>query len=235
MQTVSTGLTQAASATAAKSNKPTREYYMDRARQLGEDFGKGKDTQIKFDMDCIAGAFHGAYSTDPHKNGKDRSDWVEASEVYMRSAGGATIFDIKANGTKRLVSNAKKCMEAGANPKWGKNFLQYVQDFIEFRQKVRAKDASTLKRLPAGKSEKDLDDAHNGLMRLLTAQKKLDVLLPDNERNVYAFKTEKTDKTHEEVLEDLRRSLGKTGDKSKHVVDAMHSIGQRLSELAKDK
>jgi len=231
--TISTGLTQAADAVQAKSNKPTRQYYLDRAKEFGETFGTAKDSQIKFDLDCIAGAFHGAYSTDPNKNGAGRGDWVEAAEIYTRAAGSKTIFDTKKNGNKRLVSNAKKCMESGANPKWGKHFLQYVQDFVEFRQKVRAKDASVMKKLPAGKTAEDLDDAHNGLMRLLTALKKQATLLPENERNLYAFKTDKKEKDEVDLLEDARKLLLKSDDKSPQITAAVHSITQRLANIAK--
>jgi hypothetical protein len=220
--------------TPKNTNAPTFADLMATAKQLGEQCGKGKDTQIQFDLAVIEGAYLGALSLDADKHGKGRNDATVLAEQYVRATQGAVIFDAKADKSRKQVSNVQKCIKVGANPKWGRGQpMQFVQEFIEFRQKVRSKDPSALKKAPNGKTEKDLDDAHNGLMRLLTRQQKEDRLLSDDERNSYAFKTDKSEKSETEQLEAARKSLRKSNDQSVQIKNAIDSITLRLANIAK--
>lgn len=227
--------TNLATNTAPKnSNAPSFESLLADAKELGELAGKGKDTQIKFDLKVADGAYLGTLSLDPNKHGSGRDDATLLAEAYVRATQGAVVFDVRADKTRKQVSNVRKCIKVGANPKWGRGQpMQFINEFIEFRQKVRAKDATALKKAPNGRTDKDLDDAHNGLMRLFTAQLKSDTLLSEQTRNSFAFKTEKGEVTEMEKLDAIRKALKKTGDQSLQVKNAYDMITLRISNLVK--
>jgi len=218
----------------AKSNAPSFDDLLAMAKELGVQCGQGKDTQIKFDLKLIEAAYLGSLSLDPDRHGKGRDDSTLMAEAYVRATQGAVVFDAKADKTRKQVSNVRKCIKLGTMTKLGRGQpLQFVQEFVEYRQKVRAKDPIALKKEPHGKTEKDLDDAHNGLMRLATVQIKATSLLSEDERNRFAFKTDTAEKTETEKLEQARKMLRKSGDNSTEVQAAITSITNRLINLAK--
>lgn len=56
----------------AASNKPSLEDYKTKARELGEQCGKGKDTQVKFLLSCMEGGYYGGVDLTPGKHGTTR-------------------------------------------------------------------------------------------------------------------------------------------------------------------
>ena len=219
-------------------NKPTFESLLGDAKRLGADRGRSKDAQLEFDMMLFENSYKGTLSLDRNRHGTGRSDAVVLSEAYVRAANATAKFDPKGDSEKRLVSNANKLIEVGSSTKWGRGQpMAWVQDFVDFWRGVRSKDPLALKKLPAGKTPKELNDVHNALMRLLTVQKRLDTLLPDNERNLYAFKTasqnEDTEVTRLEAARKALQKCQKNGDRSKEVADARDLLTKRLADIAK--
>lgn len=182
--------------TTTGANVPTFESLLAKATALGEDAGKGKDTQIKFDLVVIEAAYLGGLSLDPHKHGKERRDGVVLAEAYVRAQQGAVVFDAKADKSRKLISNIDKCIKLGSNPKWGPNQpLQTVNDLVAYRQGLRKDPAQS----------KKLDDAHNMLMRYATAQLKSDTLIDGDQLKTFAFKKDPNEVSVEEVLEAIRK------------------------------
>jgi hypothetical protein len=210
--------------TPPKSNTPTYDSLLQVAKDLGVQSGMGKDTQIKFDLTLIEGAYLGTLSLDPDRHGTGRDDGTTLAEAYTRARQGATAFDAKSDAGRKQVSNTRKCIKLGSNPKWGRGQpMQTVQEFVRYWQDCRKDPAKA----------KKLDDVHNALMRFATAQLKSDQLIPDDERNRFAFKTEKDEKTEMEKLDDIRKAIKKTGDQSVQIKAAYDQITLRITNIVK--
>lgn len=218
------------------ANVPTFNDLLQVATDLGTQAGQGKDTQIKFDLKLIEAAYLGAINLDPNKHGKDRRDGIVLAEAYVKAQSGNTIFDAKADKSRKLISNVDKCIKLGSNPKWGTGQpLQNVNELITFRQTTRKDPAKA----------KKLDDAHNMLMRYATAQLKSDTLIDGTARDQYAFKKDPEEITVEDVLERIRKTannlkVGKIAhlpslDASKEVQDIINACTKRLTAIAKAK
>jgi hypothetical protein len=231
---LATNETTTTTSTPPMSNAPSHEDIMGSIKVLATEDGRGRDSQIRFALTVINAAYLGTASLAPDKHGKGRSDALVYAEHYVRIQSGAVIFDRRANKTKKLVSNTKKYIEVGVSTQWGRGQpMQFVEEFADFMKAVRNKDPSALKKCPNGKTEADLNDAVNGLLRLLTAQKKSPRLFTEDERNAYAFKTERDPKTEMEKLMAIHKSLEKTGDKSVQIEAAKASIKQRVAAIVK--
>lgn len=178
------------------TNAPTFESLLAVATELGMQAGQGQDTQIKFDLKVIEGAYLGSLDTQPDKHGKGRRDGMVLAEAYVKARQGSVIFDAKVDKSRKLISNVDKCIKLGGNPKWGVGQpLQNVNELITFRQQER-KDPTKAKRL---------DDAHNMLMRYATAQLKSDTLIDGEALHAYAYKQDPNEVMVEDVLEAIRK------------------------------
>lgn len=182
----------------AKSNAPTFESLIQNAKDLGQQAGLGKDTQIKFAMLVIEGAYLGTLSLDPNKHGIGQRDGKLLAEAYVKAQQGAVTFDAKSDKSRKLISNIDKCIKLGSTPKWGRGQpMQTVQELVEHRQKLR-KDPATAKKL---------DDAFNMLMRFATVQLRNERLLDDETRNAFAFRPVSGLKSVSEVIEGVRKTV----------------------------
>lgn len=216
------------------TNVPTFDSLLQVARDLGAQAGQGKDTQIKFDLKIIEAAYLGGLSLDPNKHGTDRRDGIVLAEEYTKAQTGATVFDSKAPAGRKLISNIDKCIKLGANPKWGNGEpLSTVNSLVSHRQTMR-KDPTKVKQL---------DDAHNMLMRFATVQLKRDTLIDGDELKAFAFKKQAEPRTAEEVLEAIRKmannlKAGKVNncpdlDNSGEVQSIINACTKRLTAIAK--
>jgi hypothetical protein len=216
----------------AKSNAKSFEEYREDFRKLGKDAGKGKDAQIKFDLLLVEGAYKGRFDLNENKHGTGRSDAVVLSEDYMKAQGSAVVFDLALNNIQKLVSNAKKCIEIGVCTQWGRDQPDaFVNEFATQWQKFKGELDRKTRRHPSNGLK--LNDVHNGLMKLLTAQKKSPSLLPASERHEFCFMPEKDEKTEMEKLDDIRKAIKKTGDQSVQIKAAYDSITQRIANIVK--
>lgn len=213
-----------ANVTPIRPNTPSFDSLMQTAAELGAKSGQSKDAQIQFDLCVIEGAFLGALSLEADKHGKGIDDATKLSEAYVKSRNKTAIFDAKADSMRKLCSTTRKCVKAGVSPKYGRGQpMQTVQEFVNYWRQQR--------QIPA--EAKKLDDIHNALMRFLTAQLKSNSLLPDIERNRFAYKNAKDPKSEVDMLEDARKKLRKSGDLSQQVKDAIDNITLRLANIAK--
>jgi|SRR5579883_3440620 len=218
----------------APTNKRTLQQLMDVATQLGEQAGKGKDTQIKFLLSCVEAGYHGIVDLVPNKHGTEVDDATKLAEAYTKAQGTATTFDHKAGNQRKLISTLRTSIKLGAWPKGGNGEpVQTVDNLIAHRQKLR-KDPTV--------DKKKLDDAANTLLRYARAQLKRDTLIEGDELHSFCFKPVRDPATSEERVEALRNSVknlidGKGGiqDNSAKVRQAMQALTDRLVEIAKAK
>lgn len=214
-------------------NAPTWNDILAVAKQLGEEAGKGKDTQIKFAMKVIEAAYLGVLDLDPNKHGTDKRDGIVLAQAYVTAQQGAVIFDAKADAGRKLISNLDKCIKLGSNPKWGAGQpLQNVNDLMTFRQTEK-------------KAGKKVDDAFNTLMRYATQQLKKDTLIVDDELKSFVYKRQPGQRTAEDVLDSIRKTLNnlKAGkiancpdrDTSSEVIEAVRLMTKRLTAIANAK
>lgn len=217
-----------------QSNVPSFNDLLAMATDLGTQAGQGKDVQIKFALKVVEAAYLGGLNLDPNKHGTDRRDGIVLAEAYVKAQKTATIFDAKADKSRKLISNLDKCIKLGANPKWGVGEpLSTVNQLITHRQ--------TLRKDPA--NAKKLDDAFNMLMRYATQQLKRDTLIDGDELKGFAFKKDSEQRTVEDVLESIRKTANnlKAGkinncselDNSAHVQAIINACTKRLTEIAK--
>lgn len=229
-----TNVVPAAAGGVAAPNLPSFEAMLQVAQELGEQAGKGKDTQIRFDLKLIEAAYLGTINLDPNKHGPDRRDAIVLAEAYVKAQQGATQFDAKSDASRKLISNVDKCIKLGGNPKWGQGEpLATVNALVTFRQKMR-RDPQQAKKL---------DDAHNALMRFATTQLKRDTLIDGDELHKFVFKRDPNERTIEDVLEAIRKmannlKAGKVAhcheiDQSPEVQSIINSCTKRLTAIAK--
>jgi hypothetical protein len=217
-------------------NAPTFESLLAVATDLGTQAGQGTDTQIKFDLKILEGAYLGTLSLDPNKHGQDRRDGIVLAEAYVKAQTGATQFNAKAPAGRKMISNVDKMIRLGSTPKWGQGEpLQNVNALVTFRQGQRKDPAKS----------KKLDDAHNMLMRYATAQLRSDTLIDGDALKAFAFRREPEERTVEEVLEGIRKTANRLkdgklphvagSDNSAEVQAIINACTKRLTTIAKSR
>lgn len=219
---------------ATPTNQHTLAGLLQKATELGEQAGKGKDTQIKMLLSCVEGGYHGAVDLTANKHGTEVDDATKLAEAYTKAQGTATVFDHKAANQRKLISTFRTSIKLGAWPKGGNGEpLQTVDNLIAHRQKLR-KDPTT--------DKKKLDDAANTLLRYARAQLKRDTLIEGDELHSFCFKPQRDAKTAEDRVEAIRNSLqsltkgtGGIQDNSPKVKAALQAMTDRLVEIAKGK
>ncbi len=221
---------------AAGSNTLTLDALKAKATELGEQFGKGKDTQIKFLLTTLEGGYHNAVDLAPNKHGVGRDDASILAEAYVKARGTATVFDAKSDNQQKLISTLRTAIKLGQWPKGGQGEpLATVNALMTERQKLR-RDPNVAKKL---------DDAANAFLKYARTQMKRDTLIDPKEFNDFLFKKVKDPATATEHVESLRNSLkklidgaasgGMAQDNSKLVRDAHKALTDRLAEIARAK
>ena len=218
------------------TNKPTLQDIEARVDQLGEDYGKGKDTQVKFTMQMIEGAYHGVLDLNHSKHGAERDDATVLTERYVKKQTGASMFDAKAPNQRKAISCARTGIKLGGWPKGGNGEpIATVNNFVTEWVKLRKNPGM------AGK----LNDANNALLAFARAQLKRDTLIDDSEFPQFFFKTAPTDATVEEIIASTVKRLDKLIDgsaangtaqcKTVHVLNARDNLRKELADIAKAK
>lgn len=215
-------------------NTHTLDTLLAKATELGEQSGKGKDTQIKMLMASLEGGYHNAVDLVPNKHGTDRDDATRLAEAYVKAQGTATVFDAKAMNQRKLIATIRTSIKFGQWPKGGNGEpLATVNNLLTERQKKR-KDPAVAKKL---------DDAANTFLRFAREQMRRDTLIQPTEFDTFLFKKGKDPATATEVVEKLRNDLGKlikgqaaggtAQDNTAKVRQAMQCLTDRLVEIAK--
>src|ERR1700728_4228750 len=129
------------------SNKPTMQDIENAVDELGDQAGKGKDTQVKFILQMVQGGYHGTLDLNASKHGTDVDDAQYFAERYVKRAGAATVFDAKAPNQRKLTSCLRTGIKLGGWPKGGNGEpLATVNNLLSMREKLR-KHPATAKRL----------------------------------------------------------------------------------------
>lgn len=205
-----------------------------KATELGEQHGKGKDTQIKMLLACCEGGYLNAVDLVPNKHGTETDDSVKLAEAYVKAQGTATIFDAKAGNQQKLISTIRTSIKLGQWPKGGNGEpMATVNNLMAHRQQLRKNPATA----------KGLDDAANTFLRYARAQLKRDTLIDGDELKSFVTKRKPDLATATQVLEGVRNTLKKleTGhaskgtaqDNSAEVRAAIQKITDRLVAIAK--
>jgi hypothetical protein len=217
------------------TNVITNQDLMDAAKELGEQAGKGKDTQIKFLLKMAEGGYHNAIDLKPNKHGRGIDDAEKLAEAYYKAQTGSTVFDAKADNQRKLVSCLRTGIKIGAWPKGGNGEpLQTINNLMSMRQKLKQNPADA----------KRLQDAANTFLKYAREQLKRDTLIDDEELRGFCFKPASKDPASaEEVLENIRKQLDKlvkgnnhgVRDTSAEVIAARGELQKRLSAIARAK
>lgn len=218
------------------SNATTFEQLLAQAKELGEQAGKGKDTQIKFFIASFSSAFQGKIDVDPNKHGDGIDDAFKLAEAYVLAQGSATIFDQKAANQRKARSCVRTAIKLGMWPKGGVGEPQAtVNELLAMRQTFRKNPSNA----------KLLDDAGNTFLRYARAQIKLDQLIPASELRQFCFKRDHDAADAEAILERIRKTAeelrdGKASkntaqDNSPEVLAIINACTKRLSAIAKGK
>ena len=215
------------------TNSTTMQSLLEDAKTLGEQAGKGKDTQIKFLLKAVEGGYHNAIDLAGNKHGKDIDDATKLGEVYTTAQQGATVFDAKAPNNRKLISTIRTSIRLGMWPKGGNGEpLGTVNNLISMRQKLRQNPAEA----------KKLDDAANTLLKYARAQLKRDQLIDDGELKEFCYKPTAPLRTAEQIIESCRDQLDSlirgtaaqntAQDANPEVVAAKNALTQRLKNIA---
>lgn len=219
-----------------QSNTTTFDQLLAQAKELGEQAGKGKDTQIKFYLASFSAAFQGKIDVDANKHGDGIDDAMKLAEAYVMAQGTATVFDQKAPNQRKARSCVRTAIKLGMWPKGGVGEPQStVNNLLSLRQ--------TLRKDPA--HSKKLDDAGNTFLRYARAQIKVDQLIPESELRQFCFKRDHDLAGVEDVLERIRKtaqelqsgkaSKGTALDNSPEVQAIINACTKRLTAIAKGK
>lgn len=217
-------------------NAITFEQMLDIAKELGRQAGLGKDVQIKSDLKVIEAAYHGSMDLTHDKHGTGVDDATAFAEAYFKASGENTMFDAKADNQRRLISNVRKCIKLGSYTKGGNGEpMQTVNALMTYRQKLRQDPAK----------RKNIDDAHNTLMKFATQQLKRDNMIDPKEFDAFCYKAVTEPRTAEDIIEGVRSTLTKLSegkvtncpdmDNSPEIKEAMRSLTKRLANIAKAK
>lgn len=207
---------------------------METARELGEQAGRGKDTQIKFALKIVDAAFHQRIDIDPNKHGLGVDDAEKLTEAYVKAQNSAVVFDSLAANQRKAVSCTRTLIRLGMWPKGGQGEpMASVNNFVTERQKLRADP----------KNSKKLDDAFNSLLKFARTQIKRDQLIPTQERQGFMFKSQPAFATTEECYAAIRKAAqniksGKAShntvlDKSPEVDAIIKACTDRIASLRK--
>ena len=203
------------------------------ATELGEQCGKGKDTQIKFMLKVTEAAHAGAIDTAPNKHGPGIDDATKLAGFYYKAQTGATIFDHTQNNQRKLTSCVRTAAKIGGWAKGGVDEpLNTINSLLTHRQTLR-KDPNMVKKL---------DDAANTFLRFARSQLKRDTLIEGEELKAMVFKPTHDPAGPEAVLKRLyegteallkgKASNGHAQDNSPLIAAAAQQLKKRLDEIA---
>lgn len=215
------------------TNAITFDQLLQTATELGEQAGKGKDTQIKFLLKAVEGGYHNALDLAPSKHGTDVDDATKLSEAYWKAQQNAVVFDAKAGNQRKTISLVRTSIKLGSWPKGGQGEpIATVNNLMTIRQ--------NLKKIPA--EAKKLDDAANTLMKYARTQLKRDTLIDSAELKEFCYKPGKDMPTAEDIIEKCAKQLDKlidgsaanstAQDNSPEIRAALASLRQRLAAIA---
>ena len=215
------------------ANQPTFDDLLQKATELGDQAGKGADTQVKFLLAAVEGGYHGSVDLAKNKHSIEIDDARKLAEAYYKARTGAVIFDAKADNQQKLMSTVRTAIRLGAWPKGGNGEpLATVNNLMTIRQ--------GLKKNPA--TAKKLDDAANTLMKYARAQLKRDTLMDDNELRDLCFRKTPDPATAEEIIERMSKQLDKLIDgsaaggnaqcSSPRIMNARQELRKELSAIA---
>jgi len=218
------------------ANTPTRQEIDARIDQLGLEAGKGRDTQVKFTLQMIEGAYHNVLDLNKNKHGADRDDASVMAERYAKAQNANSMFDHKGSNERKASSCARTGIKLGGWPKGGNGEpIATVNQFVSEWTKLRARPGMASK----------LNDCNNALLSFARAQLKRDQLIDPSQFSQFFFKTAPDAATAEEIIASAVKKLDKLIDGSaaggtvQHntpsVIAARHNLRQELAAIAKAK
>jgi hypothetical protein len=216
------------------TNVLTKEEMNAFAVQMGEEAGKGGDTQIKSLLKLVEAGYHGTYDLTPNKHGVGTDDAVDFTQRYIKAQGSTAIFDKKALNTRVQISKFRTGIKLGGYTKGGQGEpVATVNNFVSHWLK--------LKKVPA--NAKRLDDAQNAFLKFARAQLKRDTMIEPAEFDTFAFKPAGDLATAEDIISAMVKQLDKLIDgkaakgtvqsKTQNTLAARQALRSELSAIAK--
>lgn len=177
-------------------NAPDAAKTFDLIRDIGTTVGTANDAQIKMDYALIEAGYKGVLDLTKNKHGKGIDDATKAAEIYYTARNKHVRFDYKAPNQRKTASTMRKCLQFGGKTTWGAGQpLQLLNDFMNMWQTLRA-DANFAKQL---------NDAHNALMRVIRKQLSLAEIMTPQELRSYMFKPEAKAKDNMKLIEGIEK------------------------------
>lgn len=210
------------------SNTIDLEEIKRRTQQLGEEDAKGKDTQIKFHLQVLEGAFHGVLSNDKDKHGTGLDDATMLSQIYFKARAANSMWDAKSANNRKLISTARLDIRRGADTTWGQGEpLNTVHRLMSIWQNLRQAPVNTGK----------LEDATNVLHRFLRMLGKRTDLPDDAELRNYCFKRTKDPRSLEQFWKDTEKTFRKLklGTLASSTLQDDHSLVDLIRDACKDR
>lgn len=188
----------AIAASAPRPNVPTFEELLEDFRQLGEQKGKGENSQIGSILKAVEGSYLGVFDRQKDKHGTGVDDATRLAEAYLLSRSKNALFDRKAPTSRKTASYIRKAIELGAWSKGGPGEpLQTVNNLMAIWRDLR-------KRNTAG-----MEDAVNAFQKFQRVQLKRDTVCTDAELKSFCFVPVRDMRTDAEIIEAVRKSIGK--------------------------
>jgi hypothetical protein len=219
--------------TMPKSNTPTFEDMLAEADRLGGLQGEGEDSQIKFLLKLVEGAYLGVFNLEKNRRGTNIDDAAAMSERYFKARNKGAIFNRDARNIQKLCSTHRRGIQFGRETRWGRSpsVLQMSNEYVEQWRQYRSELDSKSRRHPV--SGKRLNDAFNAFQLFITAQMKSGSVLSKEERNALMWVKDTDAKTEMEKLDDIRKAIKKTGDASPQMQVAYDKVTERITNLVK--
>lgn len=200
---------------------------------LGEQFGKGKDAQIRFALAVTEASYLGVADLDENKHGVGRDDALVLTETYFKSRSKNTMFDAKADNIRKALSWTKTYIKTG---QWSGGGSQEPLQSIDRLMNIR----QTLRKDPMNNNK--LEDANGVFLRFCRTLLKNNAVPDDATLRGLCFKKGREQPTAEDIIEALAKQLdnlyaGKAvhktvQDNSSEIDRARKALRQRLKHIA---
>jgi hypothetical protein len=186
------------------AHNPTNDTRFDEllktSEALGMQAGLGADVQIKHLLTVTQAAFERVIDNTVNKHGAGVDDATKITEAYWKSRNKNVIFDPKAGNQRKTISCVRQCISLGDWTKGGPGEpLGMINRAMTQYQNLR--------KVPA--TSKKLIDAANYLVLIARKMKRSDVILNMGELHDLAIKKNPDAMTVEDVLHNMRSTLGK--------------------------
>ncbi len=209
------------------TNRMTFDDLRSIAKDLGEQAGKGTDTQERYILQVIESGYLNVADLAANKHGGQRDDAVVLAGDYLTAKNASVTFDKKSKSHQKLVSCTRTGIKLGMYPRGGDGAIMKMVGDLMSIWRNEAKVAS---------NRKNMKDAFNTIMDVARVQIRRDTILGDVELKGLCYKPTKEEAPPEKIIasaKDKLEALVASGqDTSVEVSTAIRELHDRLRDIA---